>query len=66
MNVMGEAVQHIAAWLPTRFTIVALENILVKGQSIFYPETLMNLGLLALYSAVIFLIGIKAFKKFMN
>ena len=66
MYLLGEAMQNVAAWLPTRFAIVALENILVKGQSIFYPETMVNLGLLALYSIIIFLIGIKAFKKFMK
>jgi ABC-2 type transport system permease protein len=66
MSVLGETIRNIAAWLPTRFAIVALENILVNGQSIFYPETLVNLGLLALYSTLIFVIGIKAFKKFMN
>ncbi|MFW9950684.1 MAG: ABC transporter permease [Candidatus Thorarchaeota archaeon] len=66
MEVLGEAMRNIAQWLPTRFAIVALENILVKGQSIFYPETMANLGLLALYSVIIFVIGIKAFKKFMK
>ena len=66
MSLLGEPIQSIAAWLPTRFAIVALENILLKGQSIFYPETLVNLGLLTLYSSVIFIIGMKAFKKFMK
>ena len=66
MEVMGDAMKNIAAWLPTRFAVVALENIMVKGQSIFYPETLINLGLLTLYSAIIFVIGIKAFNKFMK
>lgn len=66
MDLLDEAIQNVAAWLPTRFAIVALENILLNGQSILYPETMANLGLLALYSALIFVIGIKAFKKFMK
>lgn len=66
MDLLGEVMQNIAAWLPTRFAVVALENILVNGQSIFYPETMVNLGLLALYSVIIFVIGIKAFNKFIN
>lgn len=66
VELLGEAIQNVAAWLPTRFAVVALENIMVKGQSIFYPETLVNFGLLALYSTLIFLIGIQAFKKFMK
>ena len=66
MELLGEVMQNIAAWLPIRFAIVALENILVNGQSIFYPETMVNLGLLALYSAIIFVIGIKAFNKFLK
>jgi len=64
LELFGEFMKNIAAWLPTRFAVVALQNILLNGQSLFYPETLINLGLLTLYSTIIFIIGIRAFNKF--
>jgi len=64
IELFGEAMKAIAAWLPTRFAVVALQNLLLNGFPLTHPETLFNFGLLMLYSAVIFLIGIRAFNKF--
>ncbi|MFX1408130.1 MAG: ABC transporter permease [Promethearchaeota archaeon] len=64
LELFGDFMKNLAAWLPTRFAVVALQNILLNGQSLFYPETLINLGLLTLYSTIIFIIGIRAFNKF--
>ncbi|MFX1489856.1 MAG: ABC transporter permease, partial [Promethearchaeota archaeon] len=64
IELFGETMKVIAAWLPTRFAVVALQNILLNGLPLSHPDTLINLGLLALYSAIIFVIGIKAFNKF--
>lgn len=64
VELFGEPMRNFVSWLPTRFAVVALQNFLLNGQSLFYPETLLNLGLLTLYSLVIFIIGIRAFNKF--
>ena len=64
VELFGEAMRNFVSWLPTRFAVVALQNFLLNGQSLFYPETLLSLGLLSLYSFVIFVIGIRAFNKF--
>jgi len=64
IELFGETMKAIAAWLPTRFAVVALQNLLLNGFPLTHPETLLNFGLLMLYSAVIFLIGIRAFNKF--
>jgi ABC-type multidrug transport system permease subunit len=66
VELFGEFMQSMVAWLPTRFAVVALQNLLLNGQSLFYPDTMINLGLLALYSVIIFVIGIRAFNKFKN
>lgn len=64
IELFGEGMKAVAAWIPTRFAVIALQNLLLNGQPLFYFETLLNLGLLALYSTIIFLIGIKYFNKF--
>ncbi len=64
VELFGEQMQAIASWLPPRFAVVALQNLLLNGLPLNNPETLINLGLLLLYSAVIFIIGLKLFNKF--
>jgi ABC-2 type transport system permease protein len=64
IELFGEQMQAIAAWLPPRFAIVALQNLLLNGQPLGYPGTLVNLGILALISTAIFIVGIKYFNKF--
>ena len=64
IELFGETMKAIAAWLPTRFAVVALQNLLLNGLPLSHPDTLLNLGLLTLYSAIILVIGIKAFNKF--
>ncbi len=60
----GETMRSIAAWLPTRFAVVALQNLLLNGLPLNHSETLLNFGLLALYSTIILIMGIKFFSKF--
>ena len=64
IELFGETMKAIAAWLPTRFAVVALQNLLLNGLPLSHPDTLLNLGLLTLYSTIILVIGIKAFSKF--
>ncbi len=64
LEFLPESVQAIANWLPTRFAVIIFQNLLLKGLPLSNPSTLMNMGFLALYSAVIFVIGLLAFKKF--
>ncbi|MFX1572707.1 MAG: ABC transporter permease [Promethearchaeota archaeon] len=64
IELFGDTMKAIAAWLPTRFAVVALQNILLNGLPLSNPETLINLGLITLYSAIIFIIGVRAFNKF--
>ncbi len=64
LEFMPETIQSIAGWLPTRFAVLIFQNLLLKGLPLSNPSTLMNMGLLALYSAIIFAIGLIAFKKF--
>jgi ABC-type multidrug transport system permease subunit len=64
IELFGEWMKKIAAWLPTRFAVVALQNLLLNGLPLNNHETLLNLGFLTLYSTIIFLIGIRAFNKF--
>lgn len=66
IELFGEQMQIIASVLPTRFAVVALQNILLNGNSILHPDVLLSWGLLILYSAVIFVIGIKLFNKFVR
>jgi len=66
IELFGESMQIIASVLPTRFAVVALQNILLNGNSILHPEVLINWGLLLLYSVVIFIIGIKFFNRFVK
>lgn len=64
IELFGEGMKAFAAWLPTRFAVVALQNLLLKGLPMFHIDTLIQWGLLILYSAIIFIIGIRAFNKF--
>ncbi|MBD3215449.1 MAG: ABC transporter permease subunit [Candidatus Lokiarchaeota archaeon] len=66
IELFGESMQLIASVLPTRFAVVALQNILLNGNSFLTSEVLLNWGLLILYSAIIFAIGIKLFNKFVR
>jgi len=66
IELFGEAMQNIASVLPTRFAVVALQNILLNSNSILHPDVLLSWGLLTLYSAIIFVIGIKLFNKFVR
>jgi len=66
IELFGESMQIIASVLPTRFAVVALQNILLNGNSILHPEVLVNWGLLLIYSVVIFIIGIKLFNRFVK
>lgn len=64
VELFGEQMKAIASWLPTRFAVVALQNLLLNGLPLNNTDTLINFGLLALYSAIIFIVGIKFFNKF--
>lgn len=64
LEFLPENVQNIANWLPTRFAVLIFQNLLLKGLPLSNPSTLMNMGFLAIYSAIIFVIGLVAFKKF--
>jgi ABC-type multidrug transport system permease subunit len=58
--------KFIAGFLPPRFAVIALQEILLNGNSIFHPDVLINWGLLLALSAVIFVIGVRLFKKFIS
>jgi ABC-type multidrug transport system permease subunit len=60
----GEYMQNIAAFLPTRYAVIIFQNLFLKGLPVTNPSTLLNMGLLLIYSVVIFIIGVFAFKKF--
>ena len=60
----GEYMQNIAAFLPTRYAVIIFQNLFLKGLPVTDPSTLLNMGLLLIYSIVIFIIGVFAFKKF--
>jgi ABC-type Na+ efflux pump permease subunit len=64
IELFGEGMKAFAAWLPTRFAVVALQNLLLKGLPIFHIDTLIQWSLLILYSAIIFIIGVRSFNKF--
>lgn len=66
IELFGEAMQDIASVLPTRFAVIALQNILLKSNSIFHSDVLLSWGLLIIYSVIIFIIGIKLFNKFVR
>ncbi|MBD3198176.1 MAG: ABC transporter permease subunit [Candidatus Lokiarchaeota archaeon] len=66
IELFGEGMKAIASVLPTRFAVIALQNLLLNQHPIWYPETILNLGLLVIYSVIIFAIGIKLFNKFIN
>lgn len=66
IELFGEGMKFIARFLPPRFAVVALQHILLNGNSIFHPEVLLSWGLLLGLSAVIFAIGIRLFKKFIS
>ncbi|MGV9172544.1 MAG: ABC transporter permease, partial [Promethearchaeia archaeon] len=60
----GDYMQNIAAFLPTRFAVLIFQNLFLKGLPVTDPSTLLNMGLLLIYSAGIFIIGVFSFKKF--
>jgi len=64
IEMFGESMQAVANVLPTRFAVLILQGLLLKGLPLTDPSILLNFGLLTLYSIVIFAIGIKAFNKF--
>ncbi len=66
IELFGEGMKAIAAFLPTRFAVVILQRLLLDGAPLMDPVLWMNFGLLALYSAIIFGIGIKLFNKFVR
>jgi len=66
IELFGEEMKFIAGFLPPRFAVIALQEILLNGNSIFHPQVLFNWGLLLALSAVIFVIGVKLFKKFIS
>jgi len=64
IELFGEGMAAIANFLPTRYAVVLFQNLLLKGLPLTDPSTLFNMGLLLLYSTVIFIIGILGFNKF--
>ncbi len=60
----GESMQEIAKALPTRYAVLALQGVLLKGLTFNDPSILWNYGVLAIFSILLFAIGIKAFNKF--
>ena len=64
IELFGEGMASIASVLPTRFAVIIFQNLLLKGLPLSDPSTLLNMGLLLLYSSVIFIIGIFGFNKF--
>lgn len=66
IELFGEQMKFIAGFLPPRFAVIALQHLTLRGNSIFHPEVLFYWGLLLALSAVIFVIGIRLFKKFIS
>ncbi len=64
LEFMGEALQNIARVLPTRYAVLVFQDLLLNGLPLSDPGILNNMGILFIYSTVIFIIGIFAFKKF--
>jgi len=64
VEVFGDVMQKIVSFLPLRFAVLVLQNLLLKGLPLTYPETIESLLSLLVVSTVILLIGIKFFNKF--
>lgn len=64
LEIMGEGMQDIAKLFPTRYAVLLLNDLLLNGQPLNNPDILLNLGVLCIYSLVIFIIGVLAFSKF--
>ena len=51
-------------WIPTRMVVLLFQDLLVNSVSILDPSIWAGFGLIALESSILFLIGIKMYKKF--
>lgn len=60
----GDQMQMVANLLPTRYAVLILQGLFLKGLPLSDPSIIFNFGILTLYSAAIFIIGIKAFNRF--
>ena len=64
LEIMGEGIQAIASVLPTRYAVLIMQDLLLKGLPLLSPSILVNMLILTMYSLVLFVIGIFAFRKF--
>lgn len=64
IELFGEGMAAIAGVLPTRFAVIIFQNLLLKGLPLTDPSTLFYMGLLLLYSTIIFILGILGFNRF--
>jgi len=64
LEIMGEGIQLIASVLPTRYAVLIMQDLLLNGLPLFSPSILINMLILTIYSVVLFIIGIFAFRKF--
>ncbi len=64
LEYMGESLQVIANFLPTRYAVLIFQDLLLNGLPVTDPGILTNMGILILYSIGLFIIGIFAFRKF--
>ncbi|MBY8981437.1 MAG: ABC transporter permease [Candidatus Lokiarchaeota archaeon] len=64
LEFMGESLQNIARVLPTRYAVLILQDLLLNGLPVSNPGILLNMGILLIYSIVLFTIGVFAFRKF--
>lgn len=64
IELFGEGMAAFANVLPTRYAVIVFQNLLLKGLPLTDPSTLLAMGILLIYSTVIFIIGILGFNKF--
>ncbi|MGQ4875560.1 MAG: ABC transporter permease [Promethearchaeia archaeon] len=64
IDFFSEEMKAVANVLPPRFAVIIMNDLLLKGLPVSNSQIVMNLIYLLIYSAVLFVIGIKAFNKF--
>ncbi len=64
IELMGESMQVIAGFFPTRYAVLIFQDLLLDGLPLTEPAILINMGILGLYSLGLFIVGILAFRKF--